>query len=143
MRRDAKAGAVPSFADVFVMSKGHGCVSQYVILEEFGILTRKDLDTYCTPDGPARRPSRLRQRPASKRRRARSDMALGIAVGMAYAEKVKGTDRRVHVVLSDGEVQEGSTWEAIMMAANLGLNNLIGFHRLQRLLRPRAHERGA
>lgn len=126
MRRDAKSIAVPSFADGFVMSKGHGCVSQYVILEEFGILTRKDLDTYCTPAG------RLGAHPdygvpGIEASTGSLGHGTGISVGMAYAEKVKGTDRRVHVVLSDGEVQEGSTWEAVMMAANLGLNNLIGF----------------
>lgn len=126
MRPDAKTGAVPSFADGFVMSKGHGCVSQYVILEDFGILTRQDLDTYCTPAG------RLGAHPdygnpGIEASTGSLGHGTGIAVGMAYAEKIKGTDRRVHVVLSDGEVQEGSTWEAIMMAANLGLNNLIGF----------------
>jgi len=126
MRRDAKAGVVPSFADGFVMSKGHGCVSQYVILEDFGILTRTDLDTYCTPAG------RLGAHPdygnpGIEASTGSLGHGTGIAVGMAYAEKIKGTDRRVHVVLSDGEVQEGSTWEGIMMAANLGLNNLIGF----------------
>lgn len=126
MRRDAKSGAVPSFADGFVMSKGHGCVSQYVILEDFGILTRQDLDTYCTPAG------RLGAHPdygnpGIEASTGSLGHGTGIAVGMAYAEKIKGTDRRVHVVLSDGEVQEGSTWEAIMMAANLGLDNLIGF----------------
>src|SRR5215467_9200770 len=40
-----------SFRDTFLMSKGHGCMIQYVILEELGILTRRDLDAYCTPEG--------------------------------------------------------------------------------------------
>jgi transketolase len=46
---------------------------------------------------------------------------------MAYAEKLKGEDRRVYVVLSDGELQEGSTWEAAMTAANHRLDNLLLF----------------
>ena len=46
---------------------------------------------------------------------------------MAYAEKLKGTDGRIYCVLSDGELQEGSTWEAMMMAANLKLDNLVAF----------------
>jgi transketolase len=50
---------------------------------------------------------------------------MGIAAGMAHADKIKGDERSVFVVLSDGEMQEGSTWEAIMMAANLNLNNLV------------------
>lgn len=52
---------------------------------------------------------------------------MGIATGMAYADKIQGKDQHVHVVLSDGEMQEGSTWEAMMMAANMGLGNLLAF----------------
>src|ERR1700732_1067931 len=47
MRRDA-GGAD---RDVFLMSKGHGCMIQYVILEQRGTLTKTDLDRYCKPDG--------------------------------------------------------------------------------------------
>ena len=50
-----------------------------------------------------------------------------MATGQAYAEKLKGTDALIYCVLSDGEFQEGSTWEAMMMAANLELDNLVAF----------------
>ena len=50
-----------------------------------------------------------------------------MATGQAYAEKLKGTDVLIYCVLSDGEFQEGSTWEAMMMAANLKLDNLVAF----------------
>ena len=53
--------------------------------------------------------------------------AAAEATGKAYAEKLKNTDVLVYCVLSDGEFQEGSTWEAMMMAANLKLDNLIAF----------------
>src|SRR5262249_61560554 len=49
MRRDI--GTPPRFRDTFVMSKGHGCMAQYVILESLGILTKRDLALYCTPSG--------------------------------------------------------------------------------------------
>src|SRR5262249_10507644 len=52
---------------------------------------------------------------------------LGMAVGQAYAEHLKGADTRIYCVLSDGEFQEGSTWEALLMAANLHLENLVAF----------------
>jgi transketolase len=48
-----------------------------------------------------------------------------MATGQAYAEKLKNTDVLIYCVLSDGEFQEGSTWEAMMMAANLKLDNLV------------------
>src|SRR5262249_14371953 len=47
--------------------------------------------------------------------------------GMAYAERLQARDGRIFLVLSDGECQEGSTWEAAMMAANLKLDNLVAF----------------
>ena len=52
---------------------------------------------------------------------------MGICVGMAYAEKLKKSKSNIYSVLSDGECQEGSTWEAAMMAGNLFLDNLIIF----------------
>lgn len=121
MRRDGAA-----LQDGFVMSKGHGCLSQYVILEDFGILSRTDLDLYCTPKG------RLGAHPdygtpGIEASTGSLGHGMGIATGMAYADRVQGTDRRTYVVLSDGEMQEGSTWEGMMMAANLGLGNLTVF----------------
>lgn len=111
--------------DIFVMSKGHGCLAQYVVLEERGLLTRGDLDLYCKPGGflgahPDRRPE-----VGINASTGSLGHGLGMATGMVYAERLKGTDTRVYVVLSDGECQEGSTWEAAMMAANLRLGNLI------------------
>ena len=123
MRRDS-ASRGTAFSDSFVISKGHGCLSQYVILEDLGVLLRDDLAAYCTPQG------RLGAHPdygvpGIEASTGSLGHGMGICTGMAYAEKVKQTDRCVYVVLSDGEMQEGSTWESMMMAANLGLNNLV------------------
>jgi transketolase len=114
------------YRDVFLMSKGHGCMAQYVILEEQGVLSRKDLDEYCKPNG------RLGAHPDYETPGVAASTGslghgLGMATGQAYAEKLKGTDVLIYCVLSDGEFQEGSTWEAMMMAANLKLDNLIAF----------------
>ena len=108
------------------MSKGHGCMTQYVILEEQGVLSRKDLDDYCKPNG------RLGAHPDYETPGVAASTGslghgLGMATGQAYAEKLKGSDVLIYCVLSDGEFQEGSTWEAMMMAANLKLDNLIAF----------------
>jgi transketolase len=112
--------------DTFLMSKGHGCMSQYVILEEFGILTADDLAAYCKSNG------RLGAHPdygtpGIAASTGSLGHGLGIACGMAYADRLQNDDRRTYVVLSDGECQEGSTWEAIMMSANLKLDNLTAF----------------
>jgi transketolase len=112
--------------DVFVMSKGHGCLIQYVILEEMGVLSREDLDLYCKPEG------RLGAHPdfgvpGIAASTGSLGHGMGITVGMAHGERLQKRDGRVYLLLSDGECQEGSTWEGAMMAANLGLSNLIAF----------------
>lgn len=125
MRRDPHRGN-PGFLDGFVMSKGHGCLSQYVILEDLGILTKTDLDRYCTPAGQLGAHPDYGV-PGIEASTGSLGHGMGIATGMAYADKIQGDDRRTFLVLSDGEFQEGSTWEAMMMAANLNLENLIAF----------------
>jgi len=112
--------------DLFLMSKGHGCVSQYVILEDLGIMPTEEIERYCTPQGIlGAHPDR--GNPGIEASTGSLGHGLGIAVGMAYGEKLKGTDAQVYVVLSDGELQEGSTWEAAQMAANLEIDNLLLF----------------
>lgn len=111
---------------LFLMSKGHGCMSQYVILEDLNILNTKDLNKYCKPDGfLGAHPDR--GNPGIEASTGSLGHGMGMALGMAYAEKIKETNKKIFVLLSDGELQEGSSWEAIMMASNLGLDNLIAF----------------
>ena len=110
--------------DIFILSKGHGCMIQYVILEERGDLSRADLDLYCKVGG------RLGAHPDYGTPGIHASTGslghgMAIAAGQALAEKIKGSGITVYCVLSDGEFQEGSTWEAMMMAANLGLGNLV------------------
>ena len=121
-----RPGEGERFRDLFVMSKGHGCMSQYVILEDLGIMPTEEIERYCTPAGVlGAHPDR--GSPGIEASTGSLGHGLGIGVGMAYAEALKNSDRRVHVVLSDGELQEGSTWEAMQMAANLRLENLLLF----------------
>jgi len=113
-------------ADAFVMSKGHGCVSQYVILEDLGVMPSAEIERYCTPQGVLGAHPDLGT-PGIEASTGSLGHGLGIGVGMAYAEKLHRNGLQVYVVLSDGELQEGSTWEAAQMAANLGLANLLLF----------------
>jgi transketolase len=115
-----------TFKDTFLMSKGHGCMSQYVILNELGFLTDEDLATYCQPSG------RLGAHPdyglpGIAASTGSLGHGLGIATGIALANRIQGVDSHTYVVVSDGELQEGSTWEAILMASNLKLNTLTVF----------------
>jgi transketolase len=124
MRREI--GTPARFSDSFVMSKGHGCMAQYVILEALGVLTKRDLDLYCTPSGQLGcHPDH--GVPGIEASTGSLGHGLGMATGMAYTDRIRGEDGRVFVVLSDGELQEGSTWEAMQMAANLAVDNLVAF----------------
>lgn len=123
--------------DTFIMSKGHGVMAQYVVLESLGRLNKSDLDAYCKPHGHLGAHPDLGQE--IKASTGSLGHGLGIAVGMAYAEILRipkwgknnwsannwsATPAKVFCLLSDGECQEGSTWEAVMMAHNLNLGNL-------------------
>jgi transketolase len=120
MRRNRNGGS----PDTFLMSKGHGCMIQYVILEEDGILSRADLDGYCKAQG------HLGVHPdygipGIAAATGSLGHGLPMACGMALAERSRKTGGRIYVVLSDGEVQEGSSWEAVLMASSLRLDNLV------------------
>ena len=118
--------SINSFKDYFVMSKGHGCLSQYVILEDLKFLKSEDLKKYCQKGGIlGAHPDR--GNPGILASTGSLGHGLGLAVGMSYAETVKNTDALTFVLLSDGELQEGSSWEAAMMAANLNLTSLVAF----------------
>ncbi|MFN4284040.1 MAG: transketolase [Alphaproteobacteria bacterium] len=122
MRRDAQGKLI----DTFLMSKGHGCMPQYVILEELGILSGEDIAQYCKPEG------RLGAHPdygtpGIAASTGSLGHGMGMSVGMAYANRLQNDPAHTYVVVSDGEFQEGSTWEAIMMAANLKIDNLTAF----------------
>lgn len=112
--------------DAFIMSKGHGALSQYVVLEGIGVLTSDDVDSYCKPSG------RLgchpdRGTPGIIASTGSLGHGMALSVGAAYADKYiyKKRADTIFIVLSDGELQEGSTWEAMMMAANLQLTNIV------------------
>jgi len=121
-----RSGASATSPDTFLMSKGHGCMVQYVVLEDLGVLSRADLDSYCTPHG------RLcvhpdYGNPAIEASTGSLGHGLSMVVGMALAERGKRRDGVIYTVLSDGETQEGSTWEAVLMASSLKLQNIVAF----------------
>jgi transketolase len=123
MRRTGQGAASP---DTFLMSKGHGCMIQYVVLEDLGVLQPEDLAAYCTPHG------RLGchpdyGNPGIEASTGSLGHGLSMSVGMALAERGRGRDGVIFTVLSDGEIQEGSTWEAVLMASSFRVRNLVAF----------------
>jgi len=115
-----------SSPDTFVLSKGHGCMIQYAVLESLGILKRSDLDDYSTARGQLGVHPDYGN-PGIEASTGALGHGLSMVVGMALANRINGHDGVIYTVLSDGEVQEGSTWEATLMATSLRLGNIVAF----------------
>jgi len=110
--------------DRFILSKGHGCPSFYAVLAERGFLSKKDLQGFAVNDGV------LEQHPNRDIKKGIEIFAgslghgLSIGAGMALAAKSDRKDYEIYVLMSDGELNEGSVWEAAMFAAHHNLDNL-------------------
>jgi transketolase len=110
--------------DRFILSKGHAAGALYTTLAMAGFLPPDELSTFMQPQ------SQLNGHPARTKIAAveASTGPLGhglpIAVGTAFAGKLDGSARRTFVVVGDGELQEGSNWEALMTAGNHRLSHL-------------------
>ena len=112
--------------NIFIMSKGHSVMAQYVILEDRGMLTKVDMDNYCKPEGILGCHPDYGN-PGIEASTGSLGHGLALAVGISQANKIQNNASKTFIIISDGELQEGSTWEALMMAANLELDNLICF----------------
>ena len=110
--------------NLFILSKGHSSILQYVILEYLGVIKAKDLDNYCTKDSFLGVHPDIGN-PGINASTGSLGHGLGMVAGIAIAEK--NTNNKIYSILSDGELQEGSTWEAIMLIPSLKLNNVIIF----------------
>ena len=110
--------------NLFVLSKGHASILQYVILEYMDIIKKKDVENYCTKNGFLGVHPDIGN-PGINASTGSLGHGLGMLAGIAIAEK--NTKNNIYSILSDGELQEGSTWEAIMLIPSLKLNNVIIF----------------
>ncbi len=109
--------------DRFILSKGHAALALYAAMHLEGWLSRDDLDTYCADN------SLLGTHPEHGLRGVDFSTGslghgLSIAAGAALAARIQGSRRRVFVLVSDAECNEGSLWEAVMFAAHHRLANL-------------------
>lgn len=110
--------------DRLILSKGHGCLAQYVALAERGFFARELLGGFTGP-GSVLGGHPDRKVPGIESATGSLGHGLSVGVGLALAASLDGRGYRTFVVLSDGECQEGSVWEAVMFATHLGLDNLI------------------
>jgi transketolase len=110
--------------DRFILSKGHAAAAVYAVLAERGFFPAEWLSHYCD-DGTLLTGHVSHKVPGVEVSTGSLGHGLPIACGLALAAQRKGFPFRVFVLLSDGELDEGSNWEAILFAGHHGLDNLI------------------
>jgi transketolase len=111
--------------DRFLLSIGHYAIALYAALIEAGIVPEAELETYGSDDSRLPMSGMASYTPGMEISGGSLGQGLGIAVGMALGLKRKKSASFVYNLLSDGELGEGSTWEAAASAAHWGLDNLI------------------
>jgi transketolase len=123
MRHDPKHPDMPD-RDLFVLSKGHASLGFYCVLAGHGYFDFEDVHAFGAFDSKfGCHPDRLKV-PGVEASTGSLGHGIGLAVGMALAAKIAGNSRHVYTLIGDGESNEGTVWEAIMVATNLKLDNL-------------------
>ncbi|GAB2964723.1 transketolase [Streptomyces pseudoechinosporeus] len=110
--------------DRFIQSKGHSSGALYATLSYAGFFDDAALDTYMDPLSPLGGHPDSRKVPGVEASTGALGHGLALGVGAALAARLDGSPRRVFVLTGDGELQEGSNWEAALAAAQHGLDNL-------------------
>jgi len=111
--------------DRMILSKGHGCIALYVLLADKGFIPLETLDTFCRRDSILGGHPEASKVPGVEASTGALGHGLSVGVGMALAARAQKRDSRVFVVMGDGEINEGSVWEAAMCAGKHGLSNLV------------------
>lgn len=111
--------------DRFLLSIGHYAIALYAVLMEAGILPEDELETYGMDDSRMPMSGMASYTPGMEITGGSLGHGLGIAVGMAMGLKRKKNGAFVYNLMSDGELGEGSTWEAAASAVQHKLDNLI------------------
>lgn len=110
--------------DRFILSKGHGCLALYAVLEHKGLVSPEELDRFCSVGALlGGHPERNISHGIDATTGALGH-GLPIAVGMALAARITDRHFHVYVLVGDGELNEGANWEAAFHAAKHGLSNL-------------------
>jgi len=110
--------------DRFVLSKGHCAGALYSTLAHCGFFAESELETFAQPLSALNGHPNRTKVPGVETNTGPLGHGFPVAVGHALAAKLQGSPRRTFVVMGDGELQEGSNWEAAMTASHYGLSSL-------------------
>jgi transketolase len=112
-------------SDEIIVSKGHAAAALYSMLAEDGTITEDDIatfyknGTYLAAHPPV---NKIKKVPFAT---GSLGHGLGLAVGLGLAQKIKKSSKKIFCITSDGEINEGSTWEAAMFMRHHALNNVV------------------
>ena len=110
--------------DRFILSKGHASPGMYAILAEMGFISKEDLKSYRVLGGVCQGHVDMKWCPGVDFSAGSLGMGLSYGMGCSIAARLEGSERNIFVMLGDGEIQEGSVWEAAMAAKHHELGNL-------------------
>jgi transketolase len=117
----------------FILSKGHGCLAQYCALKEMGLISEKTLKTF-GQNNTILMSHVSHEVPGIDLSTGSLGHGLPVASGLALADKINKLKYRTFVILSDGELNEGSNWESLLFCSHHKLNNLtiiIDYNKIQ------------
>ena len=110
--------------NIFILSKGHACLAYYCVLQKFGFFSNKTLNTY-GKDNTILLSHVSHKVPGVQFSTGSLGHGLPYATGRALAEKINKSNNKIFVLISDGELNEGTTWESLLFATYHKLDNLI------------------
>lgn len=120
--------------DRCLLSKGHGCIAQYALLADKGFFPVSTLSTFCRTGSPLGGHPEAAKIPGVEFSTGALGHGLSVGLGMALAARMQKRPSRVFVVMGDGEINEGSVWEAAMSAAKHHVSHLtalIDYNKIQ------------
>lgn len=120
--------------DRLILSKGHGCIALYALLADKGFFPESDLRGFCRYESRLGGHPEHGHVPGVEASTGSLGHGLSIGVGMAQAARIRGAQHRVFVVVGDGEIDEGSVWEAALSAGHHRFRNLtvvVDYNKLQ------------
>jgi transketolase len=118
------AEPLAALRDRLVLSKGHTAGALYSTLAYCGFFARRELETFAAPMSALNGHPNRTKVPGVETNTGPLGHGFPVAVGIALSARLQDSPRRTFVVLGDGELQEGSNWEAAMTAAHYGLSSL-------------------